>query len=671
MNKKEQYYEDWDWFLGRESKKRMTEKQEKKLLKKFEKNWKVYADYMDDATLKNTFDELGLTRINREWVRSFFKHFIELRDTPEGRKRIIEWLYEMLYQKKPSGLQKISKKKISKIKDTTSTKAVLYKARNMTIFDDNKILFDNHVTYTVHGLWDSIFDKTKKGLDRIRKEKLNGTPFQKEVLRKFKEEYRDVKNYKFDSDYTPKKNLTLHQRFIAYKMSKNKGWIDMSTTGAGKTDASLASVARTGSKNVVVFCPNNIVDQWANSFIKDSFPNSQVLERKELLENDFADNIRSFYVANYEIMSYTMVKEISNRIKQQPIDMVILDEVQNIKIRSDETISIRRKEIENLVKDLRKANPKLKILMMTATVVINNIREAKSIIEMVAGKRFPEISTVGSYRSASRLHVRFLEYSTRYKYPIDFKVIVQTHEVKKTLGIQKEKIDRLTWLDFERISIEAKMEKIIECIKKQKGKTLIYTEFVSGIIDVVAEGLEKAGIKVTFFTGSDKSGVNGEKEFFNGTNVMICSTPVAEGFDKLQKICNHLIFIGYPWTDAKVQQIIGRIKRRGQKNKKGILIDHIHSVINGYEYDKNVKIDRINYKRSYADCVIDGKFNTTLELPKGKLRKDMIDKMKKYQPEERKELVLQTPSKSEARALLKIDRLEKELSSKSKKEAKA
>ena len=366
-----------------------------------------------------------------------------------------------------------------------------------------------------------------------------------------------------------------------------------------------------------------------------------------------------------------MVKEISNRIKQQPIDMVILDEVQNIKIRSDETISIRRKEIENLVKDLRKANPKLKILMMTATVVINNIREAKSIIEMVAGKRFPEISTVGSYRSASRLHVRFLEYSTRYKYPIDFKVIVQTHEVKKTLGIQKEKIDRLTWLDFERISIEAKMEKIIECIKKQKGKTLIYTEFVSGIIDVVAEGLEKAGIKVTFFTGSDKSGVNGEKEFFNGTNVMICSTPVAEGFDKLQKICNHLIFIGYPWTDAKVQQIIGRIKRRGQKNKKGILIDHIHSVINGYEYDKNVKIDRINYKRSYADCVIDGKFNTTLELPKGKLRKDMIDKMKKYQPEERKELVLQTPSKSEARALLKIDRLEKELSSKSKKAAKA
>ncbi len=669
MNEKKQYFEGWDWFLGRESKKRMTEQDVKNLLKEFEKNWKVYADYMDDATLKHTFDEMGLTRVNNEWVRSFFKHFIELRDTPEGRKRIIQWLYEMLYGKKPSGLQRISKKKASKINDTTSTKAVLYKARNMTIFDNNKILFDLHVTYTVHGLWNSIFENTKQGLDKIRKEKLNGTPFQRAVLKKFKEQYKDVMNYKFDSDYTPKKKLTLHQRFIAYKMSENNGWLDMSTTGAGKTDASLASVARTGSQNVVVFCPNNIVDQWSSSFIKDSFPNSQVLERKELLENDFADNIRSFYVANYEIMSYTMVKEISKRIKQQPIDMVIIDEVQNIKIRSDETISTRRKEIENLVKDLRKANPKLKVLMMSATVVINNIREAKSIIEMLAGKRFPEISTIGSFRSASRLHVRFLEYSTRYKYSINFKVKEQVHTVEKTLGIQQEKIDRLTWLDFERISIEAKIPKIIDCIKKQGGKTIIYTEFVSGITDVVAEGLEKAGIKVTFFTGSDKSGVTAEKEFFNGTNVMISSTPVAEGFDKLQKICNHLIFIGYPWTDAKVQQIVGRIKRRGQKNT--VKIDHIHSVINGYEYDKNVKIDRINYKRSYADCVIDGTFNTTLALPKGKLRKEMIGEMKKYQPEERKELVLATPSKSEARALLKIDRLEKEISSKLKSEAKA
>ena len=48
----------------------------------------------------------------------------------------------------------------------------------------------------------------------------------------------------------------------------------------------------------------------------------------------------------------------------------------------------------------------------------------------------------------------------------------------------------------------------------------------------------------------------------------------------------------------------------------------------------------------------------------------MIGEMKKYQPEERKELVLATPSKSEARALLKIDRLEKEISSKLKSEVK-
>ena len=59
-----------------------------------------------------------------------------------------------------------------------------------------------------------------------------------------------------------------------------------------------------------------------------------------------------------------------------------------------------------------------------------------------------------------------------------------------------------------------------------------------------------------------------------------------------------------PWTHALYQQIIGRIVRTGQ-GKKTVNIHHIKASIGGYAYDE-MKLNRLKFKRTLADCAVDG-----------------------------------------------------------------
>jgi hypothetical protein len=60
-----------------------------------------------------------------------------------------------------------------------------------------------------------------------------------------------------------------------------------------------------------------------------------------------------------------------------------------------------------------------------------------------------------------------------------------------------------------------------------------------------------------------------------------------------------------PWTNAQYQQLIGRLVRKGQIRD----VVHVYLVkasIGGYEYDE-LKWKRIQFKRTLADCAVDGR----------------------------------------------------------------
>jgi len=86
--------------------------------------------------------------------------------------------------------------------------------------------------------------------------------------------------------------------------------------------------------------------------------------------------------------------------------------------------------------------------------------------------------------------------------------------------------------------------------------------------------------------------------------VLIASRPISVGVDELQFDCNRLIINTLPWTHAQYEQLTGRLDRIGQTNEVDIFI--IKASIGGYKYDDIIKWNRIQFKRTLADCAVDG-----------------------------------------------------------------
>jgi SAM-dependent methyltransferase len=126
---------------------------------------------------------------------------------------------------------------------------------------------------------------------------------------------------------------------------------------------------------------------------------------------------------------------------------------------------------------------------------------------------------------------------------------------------------------------------------------------VTDIIEKLSEAVEASGYTYALYTGSDHSGL---KRFLDKkVQVLIASRPISTGVDGLQHICNRLIINTLPWTNAQYQQLLGRLVRKGQIRD----VVHVYIVkanVNGYPYDQ-LKWNRIQFKRTLADCAVDGR----------------------------------------------------------------
>jgi hypothetical protein len=85
--------------------------------------------------------------------------------------------------------------------------------------------------------------------------------------------------------------------------------------------------------------------------------------------------------------------------------------------------------------------------------------------------------------------------------------------------------------------------RIPEIIKHIDGQTIIYTEYVTGIIPKLETAVKSAGYSYTLFTGEMKD----LKPFKEGkAQVLIASRPISVGVDVLQHGCNRLIINAQP-----------------------------------------------------------------------------------------------------------------------------
>ena len=688
----------WKLFLGavdrlynfRKDRKAHSHQNTKTILQEIEQRIDHYW-LLDAGILTSWFKIMGLFHHRDPGIRAFVKQFVEAEKTPQGKRELQIALSKTIFNLQighfPKGVNvtplptdaktyldrtraektNYSKTALLEKSPAISVRSIIENTREVVPMTKDTRWWNLHIEFVKSMIWKQLFDPERetKEIEAITLEKKNGNAFHDEVLSRFWNEYNGVKGIKtWKDDYSfsiegVQKPPMLNQLYTGYMIRKLNGFCNWGDPGIGKTNAAYIATRLPKVKFTLIIAPFNITNQWVAS-LHNIYPHSFISEGKEIFK-DWAKGSydRYYHVINYEKFG-TDKGELVNTLANFQIDFVVIDESHHTKIRTPSTISHTRLNIEKLLDKLRNSNRKLKCLMLSATPVINNISEGKSLLEMVTGTKYPDLKTTNNLGNATELHSEFVPFSVRYiksyseikqesKDPVFVDAIVPDF-------LTKEQVRKLSWLDYEHIATKAR---IPEIVKKLKKKTIIYTDFVAGnpilgkpILELLKDAVEKAGYSVGFFTGGEvkpgiggKGGledwsnckvVNGKKipfnPFVNGNlDVLIASSSLSEGIDELQYVCNNMIFNGLVWTYAEFKQLIGRLVRTGQKSDT-VTINLILAKINGYDYDLKIKLNRMEIKKILGNCVTDGTLPNMDKFPNTKKElKNMIDHILKDQ----------------------------------------
>jgi superfamily II DNA or RNA helicase len=461
--------------------------------------------------------------------------------------------------------------------------------------------------------------------------KQEGGEFYQEIRRRFESDIRgimrvDTSDWKLRDKKTGKPaEPNLMQRYIAYKLTTNRAWCNWSGTGAGKTgSAGLASYV-IGSRLTVVLCPNATVKQWSEELTL-AFPDSTSVTDV----GDATHGKGSFLILNYEkFQSEKTSPSLVRAIVELRPDFVVLDEIQLLKRRDQNRSSIRREELVGMLRDL----PDTRVLGMTATPVINELREGVSLLEAVTGKK-QELKTFRSVTNALQLHFALLQHGLRYKpeyrqsLSIKVEPFVENAVLPALRKIAQEGANDV--LGIERTILPAKLERVRNWIKPG---TLIYLEFVEGMVPIVRNYVESLGFSVGEYIGEthrkDRDRLK-EKFIAGKVDVLIGSQPVALGVDGLQKRCNRLIVLSLPWTHAAFQQLYGRLYRQGSDFAEvEVIIPELVTIVDAERWSwDEARYSVIEHKKTLSDTAADGYVPTSEHLSRKEFAKKAMDALR-------------------------------------------
>ncbi len=402
----------------------------------------------------------------------------------------------------------------------------------------------------------------------------------------------------------------LMQRLTAYRVLTERRLGNWSGVGAGKTLSAILASRVIDARLSIIVAFNSTVVPWSKRII-ETYPDSDVLiKERGNLRIDAARH--TYLILNFETFqqpdSVAMVQRLVDKHK---IDFVVLDEIQSVKQRTPKITSKRRQVVNGLLSAASEKNPNLCVLGMSATPVINNLYEAKALLELVKGVEFSDLNTYSSIANASAMHEKLILYGIRYRPLYSQTIETEFKEIRANEYLARlKKVRKGAILDLESILLEAKTDTLIASLKKG---TLVYTHYLTGLITPLRRAIEKAGFKAGLFTGKDKSGL---ELFKNGkVDVLIGSIPVGTGVDGLQYICNRMIVVSLPWTSAEYEQLVGRLYRQGSVfDKVEVIIPQVSLEYGGdvWSWDK-MRMHRIQYKKTLADAALDG------VIPQGEL----------------------------------------------------
>lgn len=448
----------------------------------------------------------------------------------------------------------------------------------------------------------------------------------------FLKEHDQVKGITPPDNYIFPYPPNLMQKLVTYRMQQEKQYGNWSGTGAGKTLSSIFCGRYLELKNTVIICNNATISGWVNS-IHEYFDESAVYTKKELNNNDvepskynvvhkydvqLQKNRFNYLVLNYETFQLDDGEFIvSELLKNNSIDYIILDEVQNVKQRSDKKESSRRSVVNKLIIHARTKNPDLYLMVMSATPVINNLVEPKKLIELISGEVHDELESKSSISNGIEMYKSLTRFGIRYRPKYGISVDEHLIQVDGD-GLESElrKVPKGSPISFEKVLIQTKLEAIKPHLKKG---TLIYSHYVTDLINEIGSFVDDLGFTYGYYTGEDKEGLRRFKK--EEIDILIGSSPIGTGVDGIQYVCNTLIPLILPWTSSEYEQLLGRINRQGSKfDRVNVYIPQI-VISQGdkeWSWDKR-RYSIIKFKSTLADLSMDGIIPKELCPPKSTL----------------------------------------------------
>ncbi len=489
-----------------------------------------------------------------------------------------------------------------------------------------------------HKLWNSVLRANEEGtleeeILKIREEK--GGEFFEYVKGVFLKEYEEVVSIEKDKDYRFKYDPSLMQKLMVFYMLHNNSFGNWCGTGAGKTNAFLFASRMTKSKVTVAIVPNDVIDTLCKS-IQAIYPDSHIVvpDRPDDLKH-YGDG-HTYVIYNYEKMQSNNGAEetIKKLLETNRIDFICLDEVHNVKVRTEKTASSRSKNIKDFITKARELNPNVKVLAMSATPFINNLQEVRSIIELITGEEHPEI---GYRNTTSNIHNAYkaillngFRYIPKYDIAVEERIIEvdcsEDSELLKNLMKNEGNISGV-----ENILAQKKLRTIEDEIKKG---TVVYSPWVNGMADMLTDSISDMGFITETYNGESGDKVERKEildRFRSGeTDVLVCSKPISTGVDGLQKCCNKMIIMSLPWTDADYTQLKGRIYRQGSVfDKVEFVIPQVVININdkSWSWDKMRK-NVVDNKKTIGEAVVDGDIQESYSINKERLLNEAMETLK-------------------------------------------
>ncbi len=493
--------------------------------------------------------------------------------------------------------------------------------RAMDLLDEHRILDDESVLEfmvrtRIGQLWQDVISGDESQVVSTIRATTGGRRL--ELTRdRFLTEYESVvsapipREYDFRSATGAILPPNLMQRLTAYKVANERHLGNWSGVGAGKTVAAVLSAVTIPAELTIVIAANATVQGWRDAILK-TLPGAHV-HVKAIGKFSPVKGKQNFLVLNYETFQQDWCERLVERVRGgERVDLLVFDEIQLVRQRheGENWRSKRRANVEALVQASRITNPEVRTLGMSATPVVNNLREAVKLLELIVPDGdFSNVPVGASVANAVGVHLLLQQHGIRYR-PVYTTKANQSEPVldggellNELMGVSARDL-----LKMEQVLLQVKLKALHRWVRRG---TMIYTHFVEGIVPKIQEAVERQGLSVRLFTGKSRVELTTFlADFREGrADVLIGSAPIGTGVDGLQHHLDRLVFLTLPWSNAEYQQIVGRLHRQGSAFQAvEVIIPQVvlrEERAGIWSWDDS-RLRCIEYKRTLADAAVDG-----------------------------------------------------------------